>query len=180
MARKRLREVPAKGKHPAQTIAGYYPKTYKHVRAIVARKRTGVSVEEALAALNNAPKPPTASQRFSFFGVHTEVEGSPSDENEADVKGSAIQYGKAQQDLQGIQADVEAYKAQAAIDEWARINARYRGKVPKDVASLVKRRISLGLPNVKAYEQSLMREWAGDVMGFGYDYSVLLGVVVAK
>lgn len=164
MGKNRVRQLPAAGKQPRQSVAGYYPKSWRKLPANVRRKE--VTAEEALAAFRNEPGANNLKQRVYVYGV--DLQSRP---KELGIGASATRRGPAVRRLEQIAADVEAYRVQAEINLANRLGA---DPLPQ-IASMLRREME---KDVRAYEQGLMVDWASRQMG--RRYSRVVGIWVAS
>lgn len=168
MAKPRVRQLDASGKQPRQSIAGYYPKSWKKLPANVRRKE--VTAEEALAAFQNEPMSGNRKQRMYIYGAHASYRKGQ-DQRYADVLASANRRGPMVRRLTEIKADVDAYEAQAELESLQYYGVSSLSELSKDARQELTR-------DVRAYEQSLMVDFATRQMG--HEYSRVLGIWVAS
>lgn len=171
----RTRTTPAKGKHPQQTLAGWYPTTWRNVRA--KERHKNVTVEEALAAYRQRPAPDDSFQRIAIYGHHTPYRAGETDTGELDVLAASDVRGDIIDALKRIQADRDAMRAQLEFSEFARMNQKYPRGIPKDVARLLRSRIT---KQVNAYEQELLIEFANVEIPSAAPWTRVVGFWVAN
>lgn len=171
----RTRTTPAKGKYPRQTLGGYYPATWRIVPA--KERHKNVTVEEALAAYRAEPAPDDSLQRIYIYGHHTPYRAGEVDKGELDVLAASDVRGDVIDALKKIQADRDAYRAQLEVDEFARMGKKYPKGIPKDVARLLRRRITT---SVNEYEQGLFVEFANVEIASAAPWKRVVGIWVAS
>lgn len=130
-----------------------------------------------LAAFQREPAPGDRFQRIYIYGHHTPYRVGEVDTGELDVLASSDVRDDVIDAIKQVQADRDAYRAALEVSEFQRIGRKYPKGIPKDVARLLRSRIT---KDVNAYEQGLLIEFANIEIKSGAPWSKVVGIWVAS